>query len=133
MTQRSVFLSTLAILMLSFAPVRAAGQANPSAPDQQNPNAPGQQSQPSQVDKGANPTAGKKVEREIKTALSQDPHVAKSKLQVQDTGKEIILSGTVATAEDKAQAEQIATQHANGKKVTNRIKVNPNVHPGPGL
>src|SRR5262249_47565714 len=122
----------LAILILSFAPVRAASQANPSTQDQQNPNAPGaQQSQPSKASTG-NPSASK-VAREIKAALSHDPHVANAKVGVQASGDEIILSGTVASTEVKNEAEQIATQHANGKKITNRIRVNPNVHPGPGL
>jgi osmotically-inducible protein OsmY len=130
--RHSLLFATLAVLILSVAPVCAAGQANPSAQDQQNPNAPSaQQSQPSQASTG-NPTASK-IAREIKTALSQDPHVANSKVGVQASGDEIILTGTVASAEVKDEAEQIATQHANGKKITNRIKVNPNVHPGPGL
>lgn len=123
MRQRSLLFAALAILILSFAPVRAASQAYPSA--QPNPNP------PSTADTGA--STNKKIEQEIRTALKHDPHVANAKVGVHASGDAIILSGTVASAEAKDEAEQIANQHANGKKITNRIKVNPNVHPGPGL
>ena len=132
MRQRSLHAAMLALLILSFTLGRAAGQQNPPAQDQQNPAAAGQQGQPPHVDAEPNPAA-RQVEKNIKDALSQDPHMAYSRVRVQATDSEIILSGTVLTADAKDQAEQIAKQNAGGKKVTNRIKVNPNVHPGPGL
>ena len=131
MRQYPVKLATLAVLILSFAVLRAAnGQQaqNPPAQDQGQ-----QQTQPPpHVDAEPNPEA-RQLERTITDALQKDPHMAYSRVRVQATDSEIILSGTVLTATAKDQAEQIATQHAGGRKVTNRIKVNPNVHPGPGV
>jgi hypothetical protein len=131
MRQYSVKVAALAVLMLSFAFSRATSQQpqNPPPPDQ------GQQQQaepPPHVDAEPNPEA-RQLEKSIQDALAQDPHMAYSRVRVQATDSGIILSGTVLTATAKDQAEQIATQHAGGKKITNRIRVNPNVHPGPGF
>lgn len=132
MRQRSVQVAMLALLILSFTLARATSQQNPPAQDQQNPAASGQETQKPHVDAEPNPEA-RQLEQNIKAALDQDPHMAYSRVRVQATDSEVILSGTVLTADAKDQAEQIAKQNAGGKKITNRIRVNPNVHPGPGL
>ena len=56
-----------------------------------------------------------------------------ARVRVHVTDSEILLSGVVLTEEAKSQAEQIATEHAAGRKVTNHLKVNPNIHPAPGI
>ena len=126
-----VKIATLALLILSFAIARTSSGQQSQNPPAQAPAA--QQTEPPpHVDANPNPEA-RQLEKTITDALNQDPHMAYSRVRVQATDSEVILSGTVLTATAKDQAEQIATQHAGGKKVTNRIKVNPNVHPGPGL
>jgi osmotically-inducible protein OsmY len=84
------------------------------------------------VDQQTNPE-DRKVESSIKSAFQQDAHMAYSKVQVQATDTEVILTGTVLTATAKDQAEKIASDQAGGRKITNRIRVNPNIHPGPGF
>ena len=124
-----VKLAILAILTLSLAVALAAGQQ----PQPQISPAQGQaQENPPHVDQQTNPE-GRAVEKSITDALRQDPHMAYSKVSVHASGDEIILTGTVLTSTAKDQAEKIATEHAGGKKVTNKIRVNPNLHPGPGL
>lgn len=66
-------------------------------------------------------------------AIKQDPHMSYSRVRVHVSNTEILLSGVVLTEEAKNQAEQIATDHAGGRKVTNHLKVNPNIHPAPGI
>jgi hypothetical protein len=125
------FLHVLTLgLILGFTLVRAAAQQNPPAQDQQNPNAPGHSQ--AQQPPGTGADAGHAV-KDIQSAFNQDPNHSFRRVRVSNTEAEIILSGTVTTADLKSQAEQIANQYAGGKKVTNHIKVNPNEHPGPGL
>lgn len=126
----AVKLAMLAILTLSLAVAVAMGQQ----PQPQISPAQGQaqQENPPHVDEQTNPE-GRAIEKSITDALNQDPHMAYSKVSVHASGDEIILTGTVLTATAKDQAEKIATEHASGKKVTNKIRVNPNLHPGPGL
>jgi len=124
---RCAKLLTLAILIVGFALARAAAQQpqTPSSPaqDQQQP-----AEQPPHVDVEPDP-ASRNLEKTIKDALQQDPHMAYSNVSVHVDPKEVILSGTVVTETAKNQAEQIATDHAEGRKVTDLIKVNPNTHP----
>ena len=128
MRQRSVHVAMLALLILSFTLARAASQQNPPAQDQQNPSAPSQRAQ----QPGSSADAHQ-AQKSIQSTFNQDPNHSFRNVRVQETESEIILSGTVTTADLKSQAEQIANQSAGGKKITNRIRVNPNVHPGPGL
>jgi osmotically-inducible protein OsmY len=122
-------LAILAILTLSLAVAVAARQQ----PQPQISPAQGQaQENPPHVDQQTNPE-GRAVEKSITDALNQDPHMAFSKVSVHTSGDEVILTGTVLTSTAKDQAEKIAAEHAGGKKVTNKIRVNPNLHPGPGL
>jgi osmotically-inducible protein OsmY len=126
-------LALLTVFGVAFAGVQAAGQQSPS---QQNPPAQDQAQQPAEnpphVDAQTNPE-DRKVEQSIQGALGQDPHMAYSRVQVRATDTEVVLTGVVLTATAKDQAEKIATDQAGGRKVTNKIRVNPNVHPGPGL
>jgi osmotically-inducible protein OsmY len=124
MRPRCLYAAALALVILSFTLARAAVQQNPPAHDQQNPAASSQQT----------PASGStEIEKNIRSAFNQDPNHTFRSVRVQDTDSAIILSGTVTTADAKQQAEQIANQYGGGKKVRNQIRVNPNVHPGPGL
>ena len=127
-------LHTLALLMVFSLVLAGALAAAQQSPTQQNPPAQAQQPQeaPPHVDEQTNPEA-RKTEQAIQSALGQDPHMAYSRVQVQASDTEVILTGVVLTATAKDQAEKIATDQAGGRKVTNKIRVNPNVHPGPGL
>ena len=121
----SVKLAMPAILTLFLAVALAAGQQ----PQPQNSPAQGQaQENPPHVDQQTNPEA-RAVEKSIRDALNQDPHMAFSNVSVHTSGGEIILTGSVLTSAAKDQAEKIATEHAGGTKVTNKIRVNPNIHP----
>jgi len=125
----SVKLAILAILTLFLAVALAAGQQ----PQPQISPAQGQAQEnppqnPPHVDQQTNPEA-RAVEKSIRDALNQDPHMAFSNVSVHTSGGEIILTGSVLTSAAKDQAEKIATEHAGGTKVTNKIRVNPNIHP----
>ena len=121
----SVKLAMPAILTLFLAVALAASQQ----PQPQISPAQGQaQENPPHVDQQTNPEA-RAVEKSIRDALNQDPHMAFSNVSVHTSGGEIILTGTVLTSAAKDQAEKIATEHAGGEKVTNKIRVNPNIHP----
>jgi len=121
----SVKLAMLAILTLFLAVALAAGRQ----PQPQVSPAQGQaQENPPHVDQQTNPEA-RAVEKSIRDALNQDPHMAFSNVSVHTSGGEIILTGSVLTSAAKDQAEKIATEHAGGTKVTNKIRVNPNIHP----
>ena len=127
------FLALVTVFSLVMAGVQSAAQQPAS---QQNPPTQDQTQQPQEapphVDAQTNPD-DRKAENAIQDALKQDPHMAYSRVQVQATDTEVILTGVVLTATAKDQAEKIATDQAGGRKVTNKIRVNPNVHPGPGL
>lgn len=117
------------LAMLTAAAQQPTAQQNPPAQDQT-------QQQPSEkpphVDAEPNPE-DRKLEQSIQGDLQKDPHMAFSRVRVHVTDTEVILSGTVLTNTARDQAAQVATDHAGGRKITNRIRVNPNVHPGPGL
>lgn len=119
-------IATLAILIMIFALARASGRQaqTPSAPVQN-------QSQPAEkpphVDVEPDPKS-RNLEKTIKDALQQDPHMAYSNLSVHVDDQEVILSGTVVSETAKKQAVQIATDHAEGRKITDLIKVNTSTH-----
>jgi len=77
--------------------------------------------------------ASRSLEKEIQSDFKKDPHSAYSRVAVHVDDKEVILSGTVLTQTAKAQAEQVAASHAGGRKINNKIRVNPSVNPGPGI
>lgn len=115
-------LATLAILTLLFAVTRSPGRGDP----------PQQAEKPPHVDAEPDPQA-RNLERTITAAIKQDPHMAYSRVIVHVTDSEVMLSGVVLTNTAKDQAAQIATDHAGGRKINNKIRVNPNTHPGPGI
>ena len=123
-------LAALVILTMAFAITRAASQ-NP-AQNTQTPHQSLQKEKPPHVDAEPSP-ADRDLERSIKDALGQDPHMAYSRVSVHVTDKQVLLDGVVLTGTAKKQAAKIATEHAAGRKVTNRLKVNPNTHPAGGL
>ncbi len=132
MTHNFEKIATLTLLSLAVAAQPAGQQSRP----QENPPASNQAEQagqkPPHVDPETNPQ-GREPEQAIEADLQQDPHMAYSRVTVLATDQEIVLSGTVLTGTAKRNAEDIARKHANGRKVTNRIKVNPSTHPGVGL
>jgi len=124
----------LALLALfALAAVQASGgQAQP----QPQPKAEAQYQQPQaqptepppHVDQEPNP-ADRALEDTIKKDLSQDAHMAYSRVTVHVTDAEVELDGVVLTSTAKEQAAKIATEHAGGRKVKNKLKINPNTHP----
>ena len=126
--KHSAKLAILAILTMSFFMVRAVSQPFSAQNSQDQP----QQAEKPHVDTESHPSA-RALERTITDAIKQDPHMSYSRVKVHVTDSEILLSGVVLTEEAKSQAEQIATEHAGGRKVTNHLKVNPNIHPAPGI
>lgn len=130
--ERFAKFALLTVVALSFWSVLALGH-QPLAQSSQAPDQSQQQAEkPPQVDTESNPAA-RELENKIMDALKQDPHMAYSRVRVHVTETEVLLTGVVLTATAKDQAAQIATDHAGGKKVVNHIKVNPNIHPAPGV
>lgn len=130
--ERFAKFAILAVVVLSFWSVFAFGH-QPQAESSQAPNqSPQQAEKPPHADTEANPAA-RELENTIRDALNQDPHMAYSRVRVHVTETEVLLTGVVLNATAKDQAAQIATDHAGGRKVVNHIKVNPNIHPAPGI
>jgi len=116
------------LAMTTLVAQQPSSQQNAPARDQaQQPTQP-----PPRVDVEPSP-ADRKLEQAIQGELQKDPHMTYSRVRVHVTDQEVVLVGVVLTATAKDQAEQIATQQAGGRKVTNKIRVNPQVHHGPGL
>lgn len=63
------------------------------------------------------------LESTIQQAIQKDPSLANSNVQVKVTNKEVDLSGTVNSDDEKKTAEQIAKSNAGTRKVKNHIKV----------
>jgi|SRR5215472_7121216 len=128
------YLQAIAILLALSAGIarsqnQPGSQQKPPSSDQAQP---AQTQNPPHVDEDAYPE-GRKVEGTIQSALSQDPHMSYSRVSVHATQTEVVLTGTVLTQAAKDNAERIAQDNAGGRKVTNKLRVNPNTHPGPGL
>jgi osmotically-inducible protein OsmY len=128
MTQTFARIGMRGLLSLAAVVAQAAGWQSPS---QQNPPASVQEQQPAEkqahVDQESSPES-QHLEQAIKVDLQQAARTAYSQVTVLATDQEIVLGGTVLTKTAKQEAEYIAQQHANGKKVTNQIRVT-----GPGL
>jgi cytoskeletal protein RodZ len=106
-------------------PTAPQTQQNPPAPDQTQP-APSEKTQePSKVPQSDQATAASStdVESNIQQAIKNDPSLAGSNIQVKVTNKEVDLSGTVNSDQDKQNAEQIAKTNAGPRKVKNHLKV----------
>jgi osmotically-inducible protein OsmY len=63
------------------------------------------------------------VESTIQQAIQKDPSLSSSNIQVKATNKDVTLSGTVNSDDEKKTAEQIAKTNAGTRKVKNHIKV----------
>ena len=75
----------------------------------------------------------KSIERAIEDAYRQEPKMHYSRVSVHVTSKEIWLRGVVLSNEAEKLAVKIARDHAAGRKIVDRLKVNPNTHPGSGV
>jgi len=97
---------------------------------QQNSSATPDQAQPAQSPKlpqsDAAPTND--LEGSIQSALQQDPTLKDSSITVSLKNGGIELSGTTPSGKEKKTAERIAKANANGKPVTNHIKVTGSSH-----
>lgn len=132
MRQYRVKLALLATLALALTVALAGGQQAQPQNSLTQDQAQQQAEKPPHVDVEPDPES-RKLEKTITDAYAQEPHMAYSDVSVHATDKDITLTGTVLTATAKNQAAQIATEHAAGRKINNKIRVNPNIHPGPGL
>lgn len=119
----------LAVLSLPLFTAWTVGQPFSAQNSQDQPQ---QAGKPPHVDQEPHPS-DRQLEHTIMNALKHDPHMVYSSVRVHVTDSEVLLTGTVLTNEAKSQAEQIASEHAGGRKVTNHLKVNPNIHPAPGI
>jgi osmotically-inducible protein OsmY len=89
---------------------------------QQNPGMPQPQQTPSdQAQRTAGSTAD--VQSDIQSAFQKEPTLANANINVQVSGNNVELSGTVPDQATKDQAEQIARTHSGGLSVKNHIKV----------
>jgi opacity protein-like surface antigen len=95
----------------------------PSTPDKdKDKDATGQQS--SKMPQGESSAASATdVESTIQQAIQKDPSLSGANIQVKATEKEVDLSGTVNSNDEKKTAEQIAKTNAGHRKVKNHIKV----------
>ena len=122
------------IIVTSFVLVLAAGRQpqaqNPQSQDQSQQQQ--QAGQPPHVDTEPAPS-DRALEQAIMDEFKHEPHMAYSRVRVHVTDTEVLLSGVVLTNEAKDHAAQVATTHAGKRKVVNHIKVNPNIHPAPGM
>lgn len=130
-------LTTLALLALFFVMARAGAQEskNPQAPpadQQQSPSADQQAAQPAHASTDSTATDDKGVRKSILTDLNNS-HDTAHRVTVKVTHDEVLLTGTLWSQGAKDQAEKAATEHAAGRKVTNKISVRPPHHQNPGL
>lgn len=119
----------------------APDQSQPAQPDQSTSEGKGQTSSPDampksdqdkdkdkdqskmpQSDTSAASTGGD-VQSQVQTAIQQDPKLANANITVSVKGKNLELTGTVPSNDEKKQAGEIAKSHAGDLKVKNHIKV----------
>lgn len=130
----SIKFALLSILIFAATPVfsQQPQSQSPSTPDQaQQPQAERPATAP-HVDQEPNPS-DRALETSIKDELKQDPHMAYSRITVHVTDTEVQLTGVVLNAAAKDEAAKIAGEHAGSRKVSNKLKINANLHPGSGL
>ena len=130
--KRFANLAIVAVVVMSFWIVLAAGHQSQAQNSQAPSQSQQQTEQPPHMDTESHPSA-RALEHEIMNALKQDPHMAYSRVRVHVTDTEVLLTGVVVTATAKDQAAQIASEHAGGRKIVNHIKVNANTQPAPGI
>jgi hyperosmotically inducible periplasmic protein len=93
-------------------------------PQQRDPSgAPQQPSTAQQPSTSKAPAATGDVQGDIQSALQKDPTLSSSNVNVKVSGQNVELTGTVASADAKDKAEQIAKAHSGGMNVKNNIKV----------
>ncbi|GAA4336912.1 BON domain-containing protein [Flaviaesturariibacter amylovorans] len=66
-----------------------------------------------------------RIREDICDRLTDDDHVDASHIQVQVTGNEVILMGTVESREEKRRAEDVVESISGVRHVENRLRVNP--------
>ena len=98
-------------------------ETQPTAPQTQQQPAPEQTQPQEKMPQGEAAPSTTDVQSNIQAALQKEPTLASSNVQVNVTNKEVELSGTVGSAEEKKTAEQIAKSNAGGRKVKSHIKV----------
>jgi osmotically-inducible protein OsmY len=116
----------LTVLCVAFIGAQAAAQGEYGG-SQQKPTP----DQSTTTQQSSQSTENQAPAQAITEAFKQDP--AFSKVTVNSNAKQITLHGTVTDKAASDRAEQIAQQHASGRKVVNKIKINKNTNPGPGL
>ena len=132
-------LFALAVVQASGAQSQPQPQSQPQASQQPQAQPPAEQAQsqqpqaqsteaPPHVDAEPNPE-DRTLEDSIKKDLTQDAHMAYSRVTVHVTDTAVELDGVVATATAKDQAAKIAGEHAGSRKIKNKLKINPNTHP----
>jgi len=124
-----VRLTTFAFLALLFVMARAGAQESKSP---QTPPADQQAAQPAHASSDSAATDDKGVRKSILTDLNNS-HDTAHRVNVKVTHDEVLLTGTLWTQQAKDEAEKMATEHAAGRKVTNKISVRPPHRPNPGL
>lgn len=133
MTQYVTKLGLLVTLAAGVALAQAYPQqqqpsgTQPTAPQTQQtqPTAPSEKPQePSKVPQSDQAAASSTdVESSIQQAIKNDPSLAGSNIQVKVTNKEVDLTGTVNSDQEKQTAEQLAKTNAGPRKVKNHLKV----------
>jgi osmotically-inducible protein OsmY len=123
----------------------APDQSQPAQPDQSTSEGKSQTSSPDAMPKSdqdkdkdqskmpqsdASAASAGDVQSQIQTALQQDPKLANANITVNVKGKNLELTGTVPSNDEKKQAEQIAKSNAGNLKVKNHIKVASGNMPG---
>jgi osmotically-inducible protein OsmY len=110
------------LALLALAGVFAMAQNMPRQKDPQQ-GTPSTQQQPTSDQDKASTANTADVQKDIQSALQQEPTLATANINVQVTGKNVELSGTVPSKDAKDKAEQIARSHAGGLGVKNHLKV----------
>jgi osmotically-inducible protein OsmY len=112
-------------LILALGTGCAVAQSMPQRQPQQNPGMPQTQQPPTsdQAQRTAGSTAD--VQSDIQSALQKDSTLANANINVQVSGTNVELTGTVPDQAAKDKAEEIARSHSGSLSVTNHIKVAP--------
>jgi osmotically-inducible protein OsmY len=110
------------LALLALAGVFAVAQDMPRQKDDPQQRTPTSQQPTSDQDKATTANTAD-VQKDIQSALQQEPTLATANINVQVAGKNVELSGTVPSKDAKDKAEQIAKSHAGGLAVKNHLKV----------
>jgi len=110
------------LALLALAGVFAVAQDMPRQKDDPQQRTPTTQQPTSDQDRAATANTAD-VQKDIQSALQQEPTLATANINVQVAGKSVELSGTVPSKDAKDKAEQIAKSHAGGLAIKNHLKV----------